>query len=268
MKRSEVDYEKLSPMMKQYLDIKKDYMEELLFYRIGDFYELFFEDGELASRELELTLTGKNAGLEERIPMCGVPFHSVKPYLEKLVNKGYKVAICEQLEDPKDTKGMVKRGVVQVISKGTVVDLELLNEHDNHYIASVLDFAYIYTICYADISTGNIYVTVIPHQKEKLINTILNLGILEIVLKNNEDLELVSLLKGTYGIEVSFSLEVLENQYESIYESLEEEHCLEAVKHLLYYLVIKELKDLTHFKPIEVVYPDDYLAMEDRKSVV
>lgn len=262
MKRSEVDYDKLSPMMKQYLDIKKDYMEELLFYRIGDFYELFFEDGELASRELELTLTGKNAGLEERIPMCGVPFHSVKPYLEKLVNKGYKVAICEQLEDPKDTKGMVKRGVVQVISKGTVVDLELLNEHDNHYIASILDFSYIYTICYADISTGNIYVTVIPHQKEKLINTILNLGILEIVLKNNEDLELVSLLKGTYGIEVSFSSQLLENQYESIYESLEEEHCIEAVKHLLYYLVIKELKDLTHFKPIEVVYPDDYLAMD------
>ena len=115
MKRCEVDYDKLSPMMKQYLDIKKDYETELLFYRIGDFYELFFEDGELASRELELTLTGKNAGLEERIPMCGVPFHSVKPYIEKLITKGYKVAICEQLEDPKNTKGMVKRGVTNVI---------------------------------------------------------------------------------------------------------------------------------------------------------
>ena len=100
MKRSEVDLTKISPMMKQYLDIKKDYENELLFYRVGDFYELFFEDGETASRELELTLTGKNAGLEERIPMCGVPFHSVKPYIEKLVSKGFKVAICDQLEDP------------------------------------------------------------------------------------------------------------------------------------------------------------------------
>ncbi len=262
MKRSEVNYDDLSPMMKQYLDIKKDYEEELLFYRIGDFYELFFEDGITASRELELTLTGKNAGLDERIPMCGVPFHSVKPYLEKLVNKGYKVAICEQLEDPKNTKGMVKRGVVQVVSKGTVVDLELLNEHDNHYIASVLDFNYIYTICYADISTGSIFVSIIPHHIDKLISTILNLGILEIVLENNENLELVSLLKGTYGIEVSYNNNYLEGQYEEIYASLEDEHYILAIKNLLYYLVVKELKDLSHFKPATIVYPDDYLEMD------
>ena len=122
MKRNEVDKTKLSPGMQQYMDIKDNYQEELLFYRLGDFYELFFEDGIIASRECELTLTGKNAGLDEKIPMCGVPFHSVKPYIEKLVNKGYKIAICEQLEDPKNTKGVVKRGVVQVISKGTIVD--------------------------------------------------------------------------------------------------------------------------------------------------
>ena len=224
MKRCEVDYDKLSPMMKQYLDIKKDYETELLFYRIGDFYELFFEDGELASRELELTLTGKNAGLEERIPMCGVPFHSVKPYIEKLITKGYKVAICEQLEDPKNTKGMVKRGVTNVISKGTVADLELLNEHNNHYIASISDYNYIYVICYADISTGDCYVSILPHQKEKLINTILKLGILEIILRDNEDTELLALLKGTYGIEVSVWTEELEGKYESLYSHLEEEH--------------------------------------------
>ena len=262
MKRSEVNYDELSPMMKQYMDIKKDYEEELLFYRIGDFYELFFEDGLTASRELELTLTGKNAGLEERVPMCGVPFHSVKPYIEKLVNKGYKVAICEQLEEPKDTKGMVKRGVVQVISKGTVVDLELLNEHDNHYIASILDFTYIYTICYADISTGSIFVSILPHQKDKLISTILNLGILEVVLENNENLELISLLKGTYGIEVSISNNFLENQYTSVYENLEDEHYIKGVQHLFYYLVVKELKDLSHFKEAEIIYPDDYLEMD------
>ena len=193
MKRSEVNINDLSPMMRQYMEIKNEHLDELLFYRLGDFYELFFEDGETASRELELTLTGKNAGLNERIPMCGVPYHSVKPYIEKLINKGYKVAICEQLEDPKTTKGMVKRGVTQVISKGTVVDLELLNEHNNHYIASVLDFNYVYALCYADISTGCIYASILPHQKDKLISTILNLNILEIVLENNENLELISL---------------------------------------------------------------------------
>ena len=144
MNRSEVDYEKLSPMMKQYMDIKKEHEDELLFFRLGDFYELFFEDGILASRELELTLTGKNAGLDERIPMCGVPFHSVSPYIEKLISKGYKVAICEQLEDPRYTKGMVKRGVVQVISKGTVFDFELLNKNENNYIGSLLDFNHLY----------------------------------------------------------------------------------------------------------------------------
>ena len=262
VKRNEVDYDKLSPMMKQYLDIKKEHEEELLFYRIGDFYELFFEDGITASRELELTLTGKNAGLEERVPMCGVPFHSVKPYIEKLVNKGYKVAICEQLEDPKNTKGMVKRGVIQVISKGTVVDLELLNEHSNHYIASILDFSYMYTICYADISTGSIYVSILPHQKEELISTILNLNILELVVKKDLDYELLAALKGNYGIEVSFSDELLEEKYERVYEHLEDPHYIEAIKHLMYYLVVKELKDLSHLKPAEVVIPDDYLMMD------
>lgn len=262
VKRSEVDVNKLSPMMQQYMEIKRDYLEEILFYRVGDFYELFFEDGELASRELELTLTGKNAGLESRVPMCGVPFHSVKPYIEKLVNKGYKVAICDQLEDAKDTKKMVRRGVTQVISKGTVVDLELLNEHDNHYIASVLDFSYIYAICYADISTGSIFVSILPHQKEKLISTILNLGILEVVLRNNEDLDLIGLLKGNYGIEVSICDQELENQYTSIYESLEEEHYIHSIKHLLYYLVVKELKDLSHVKEAEIIIPDDYLMMD------
>ena len=139
MKRSEVNRELLSPMMKQYMDIKDQHIDELLFYRLGDFYELFFEDAEIVSRELELTLTGKNAGLSERVPMCGVPFHSVKPYLEKIINKGYKVAIVEQMEDAKNAKGMVKREVVNVVSKGTLVDLEFLNEHDNNFIGSLLD---------------------------------------------------------------------------------------------------------------------------------
>ncbi len=205
MKRLEVDKEKLSPGMRQYYDIKEEHQEELLFFRLGDFYELFFEDGETAARELELTLTSKNAGLEERVPMCGVPFHSVKPYIEKLVNKGYKIAICEQLEDPKNTKGMVKRGVVEVISKGTIVDSELLSEHENNYIASILDYSFVYSLCYADISTGEINIMNVEHNQEKLLNEILNLKIKEVVLKENNDPEFIGLLKSNYNIEVTFS---------------------------------------------------------------
>ncbi len=262
MKRSEVDKEKLSPGMRQYYDIKEEYPTELLFFRLGDFYELFFEDGEIASRELELTLTSKNAGLESRVPMCGVPFHSVKPYIEKLVNKGYKVAICEQLEDPKNTKGMVKRGVVQVISKGTIVDSELLSEHDNNYIASILDFSFIYVLCYADISTGNISIMNIEHKKEKLLNEILNLKIKEVLLKDNSDLELIGLLKGTYGIEVSISDGLLEEGYENLINSVEDIRFKESIKHLLYYLIVRELKDASHIKNVNIVNTEDYLEMD------
>ncbi len=262
MKRSEIDKEKLSPGMRQYYDIKEEYNSELLFFRLGDFYELFFEDGEIAARELELTLTSKNAGLEERIPMCGVPFHSVKPYIEKLVNKGYKVAICEQLEDAKNSKGMVKRGVVQVISKGTIIDSDLLNEHDNNYIASILDFSYTYVLCYADISTGSLNIMNVEHKKEKLLNEILNLKIKEVLLKDNEDTEFIGLLKATYGIEVSISPATSLEGYEELLNSIEDIRFKEGVKHLLYYLIIKELKDVSHIKNVNVIHKEDYLEMD------
>ena len=118
-------------MIEQYLSVKNGYSDTLIFYRVGDFYELFFEDAKIASRELELVLTGKDAGVEERVPMCGVPFHAVKGYLEKLVDKGYKVGIVEQLEDPSVAKGIVKRDVVQVVTPGTLVDLGLKDNNNN-----------------------------------------------------------------------------------------------------------------------------------------
>lgn len=262
MKRSEIDKEKLSPGMRQYYDIKEEYPTELLFFRLGDFYELFFEDGEIASRELELTLTSKNAGLEERVPMCGVPFHSVKPYIEKLVSKGYKVALCEQLEDPKNAKGMVRRGVVQVISKGTIVDSELLSEHENNYIASILDFSFTYVLCYADISTGSLNIMNVEPKKEKLLNEILNLKIKEVILKDNTDLELINLLKETYGIEVSISDGLINKGYDNLVESVDDIRFKEGIKHLLYYLIVRELKDVSHMKNVNIIHKEDYLEMD------
>ena len=126
----------LSPMMQQYLEIKDKNSDCILFFRLGDFYEMFFDDAVLVSGELELTLTGKNCGLEERAPMCGVPFHSADSYIEKLIEKGYKVAICEQIEDPREAKGLVKREVVQIVTPGTITSSNLLNESENNYIAS------------------------------------------------------------------------------------------------------------------------------------
>ena len=262
MKRSEVNREELSPMMRQYMEIKDQYPDELLFYRLGDFYELFFEDGIIASRELELTLTGKNAGLKERVPMCGVPYHSVNPYIQKLIEKGYKVAICEQLEDPKTVKGTVKRGVVDVISKGSIVNLESLNEHDNNYIASVLDLNYLYLLTIADISTGELKSQIVPHHREQLINELLHLNVKEVILENNLDAEMIHLLKNTYGIQVSISDHYLTEGYESLINSVEDTRVKQGIRHLLYYLVVKELKDLHHISSVEIINKNNYLEMD------
>lgn len=150
---------KLSPMMQQYLDIKAGYRDCILFFRLGDFYEMFFDDAKLVSRELELTLTGKNCGQEERAPMCGVPFHSADTYIARLVERGYKVAICEQVEDPAAAKGIVKREVIQVVTPGTVTSQSMLKEAENNYLASVYLDKRGMSISYCDISTGELYTT-------------------------------------------------------------------------------------------------------------
>ncbi len=149
----------LTPMMQQYADTKKEYPDCILFYRLGDFYEMFFEDALTASKELEITLTGKNCGLEERAPMCGIPYHAVDGYLNRLVSKGYKVAICEQMEDPATAKGLVKREVVRIVTPGTNLDTQALDETKNNYIMCVVYIADRYGLSVADVTTGDYFVT-------------------------------------------------------------------------------------------------------------
>lgn len=149
----------LSPMMKQYFSIKEKYKDTLLFFRLGDFYEMFFDDAKIASKELELTLTGRDCGLDERAPMCGVPYHSSESYIARLVSKGYKVAICEQTEDPSKAKGIVKRDIIRVITPGTVIESSMLDEGKNNFICSCFSNAVQIGICFCDISTGELYVT-------------------------------------------------------------------------------------------------------------
>ena len=160
--------EQMTPMMTQYLKTKEEYEDCILFYRLGDFYEMFFDDAIKASKELEITLTGKDCGLSERAPMCGVPFHSASVYIAKLIEKGYKVAICEQVEDPKTAKGIVKREVIRVVTPGTVVDEELLDEKNNNYLAVIYSQRDKYGFAVSDISTGEIYTTEISGADEAL----------------------------------------------------------------------------------------------------
>lgn len=262
MKLSEVDRSKLSPMMAQYMEIKDKYKDELVFYRLGDFYEMFFDDALIASRELELTLTGRVAGLEEKVPMCGVPHASVKTYIEKLVNKGYKVAICEQLEDPRYTKGMVKRGIVDVISKGTIADNDLLNDKDTSYIASILFFSDSILLTILDISTSYLATISIENNEETLINEILELNLKEVILVDNLNTNLINLLKNTYNVEVTINSEFLWDKYKTLLESIPDARVKSGVAHLFYYLDVRQLKDLSHITKINYLHKNDYLEMD------
>ncbi len=152
----------LSPMMQHYLETKKEHPDCILFYRLGDFYEMFFDDAKTVSRELELTLTGKECGLEERAPMCGVPYHAAEVYLNRLVEKGYKVAIAEQMEDPKQAKGLVKREVIRIVTPGTNLSAQALDETKNNYLMSIVYLDKTFGVATADVSTGDFLVTEVP----------------------------------------------------------------------------------------------------------
>ncbi len=261
MKLDEVDIEMLSPMMREYAKTKKEYMDVLLFYRLGDFYEMFFEDAITASHELELTLTGKNAGLKERVPMCGVPHHAVNVYLEKLIDKGYKVAICEQVEDPKEAKGIVKREVVEVVSKGTITSSESLDEKNYNFIGSITDYTYIYALSYMDLLSGRMFATFISHDNEKLISEIVSLGIKEIIVRSDFNAEITSLLKTNYNVYVSIYdkdySDINKNKVSSLNDIKLENNSLMLIS----YITFNQKKELKHLMEPEYVDSKCYLSL-------
>lgn len=261
MRRDEVDRSKVSPMMNHYLEIKDKYPDTIIFYRLGDFYEMFFEDAVKASHILELTLTGRSAGLEERVPMCGVPYHAYQGYVERLIDMGEKVAICEQLTDPKDTKGIVERDVVQVITKGTILD-NLLNEKDNNYLASVYNFGYSYAISYTDISTGDVY-TLIVQDVNSIYRELVNKGIKEIIVNDTIDREIIYILKEKYHILVTITNDLCEDiEYQYIYDDLADIRMKTSVMHLLKYIVDTKKTSLTHLKKTILLNEDEYLLFD------
>lgn len=263
MKLCEVDKTKLAPMMQHYVSLKENNPDTIILYRLGDFYEMFFEDAELVSHELELTLTGRNAGLEERVPMCGVPHHAVDIYIDKLIKKGYKVAICEQLEDPKTAKGIVKRDITEVISSGSVITANSLNEKENNYLASLYSLGYCYILTYADITTGEIYSEVLEQDSNIIINKIIYLGIKEIIANSKVNKEIISSLKNIYKLPITITDSLYEeNNYSYITENITDERYLIGTKHLIYYLTINLKRNISHFQKLSIRINNEYLKMD------
>ena len=263
MKMDEVDKSKLSPMMQHYVSIKESYPDIIIFYRLGDFYEMFFEDAILVSHELELTLTGKQAGLDERVPMCGIPYHAAEIYIDKLIKKGYKVAICEQMEDPKMAKGIVKRDITEIISSGTVINSNSLDEKENNYIASIYDYDYCYILTYADITTGDIYSEIVEYNDEKIIGRILFLNIKEVILNKKVSKGIIDKLKDNYKITTSI-IDYLYNDkdYDYSFKDISDERYSLGTRHLLYYLVVSQKRNLSHLKKLNIKKNDEYLKMD------
>ncbi len=271
---------KVTPMMAQYLTIKEENPECLLFFRLGDFYEMFFEDAKTCSRELEITLTGKDCGLEERAPMCGVPFHSAETYISRLVEKGYKVAICEQIEDPKEAKGLVKRGVVRIVTPGTILEGGGVTEGKNNYIASVVvdDRNYGFSIC--DVTTGEWLTTSIDIAagKGKLLDELAKFEPVECLLSEQvyEDEEIFTFIKdrigslidklGSHEVDVSLSKNILLKHFEI--SSLggvgltDGEASTLATSSLLGYLKATQKTDLAHLKNLSLYNVDSYMLLD------
>ncbi|MCR5787251.1 MAG: DNA mismatch repair protein MutS [Acholeplasmatales bacterium] len=260
MRLSEVKKEYFTPMIQQYIDVKEKYMDGILFYRIGDFYEMFFDDAYIASRELELQLTGKDAGYTERVPMCGIPFHAYLEYAKTLVEKGYKVIIVEQVEDPSQAKGLVKRDVVKIITPGTLVQTGL-NDRENNFIASIYKIDRSYALSYADISTGEIYLTTI-NNINTLLNEIVNLNSKEIVVSKTFDTRVLDSIKTNYQVLISVeNNEDLNEDFKYVVFGLEEKF-YNAIGLLTNYLVETQRQEITHLQPVKYYTNSDFLHID------
>lgn len=269
-----------SPMMQHYLDTKKDYKDSILFYRLGDFYEMFFDDAILASRELELTLTGKECGQEERAPMCGVPFHAAENYIARLISKGYKVAICEQMEDPKQAKGIVKREVIRVVTPGTVIESNLLDEKKNNYIMSVYKSGIYFGIAVCDVSTGDFRATQIKETNNfsAALDEISRYSPAEIVVNNlmYDTTEEIAKIRERFQIYISkqednkFSnnVEELTSKYNVVDESENKIEindkmlCICAINGLLTYILETQKTNLDHINKIILYNNTKYMCLD------
>jgi DNA mismatch repair protein MutS len=252
-----------TPMIQQYLTIKAQYQDAFLFFRLGDFYEMFFEDAIKASQELEITLTSRDGGGEERVPMCGVPYHSAAMYIERLIEKGYKVAICEQVEDPKNAKGVVRREVVQLITPGTVMEGKSLEEKANNYLATLTAFDDgTYGFAYTDLSTGENRMTLLS-SFEEVMNEIYSIGTREMVVSTMFSEEECKQLKERYELTISYEDETtIPPSFQSIASSLKQNKLQVTFGRLLNYLIKTQKRSLDHLQPVDLYEVNQYMKMD------
>ncbi|WP_269409199.1 DNA mismatch repair protein MutS [Lentibacillus daqui] len=255
---------KYTPMMEQYLQIKQAHKDAFLFFRLGDFYEMFFDDAIKAARELEITLTKRDAGQKEPIPMCGVPYHSSDSYIKNLIDKGYKVAICEQVEDPKTAKGVVKREVVQLITPGTVMETNMLNEGENNYIASLSHFSDgSFVIAYNDLSTGENRIIMITDGWDAVIHELYNQPISEIVISSKLPENWQEALRIKLNVTLSYQDETTFNgEFRDLCEELDDERFIAAFSRLLNYIQDTQKRSLDHLQPAKRIELQDYLTLD------
>ncbi len=262
-----VEINRYTPMMQQYLEIKKDYSDFIVFFRLGDFYEMFFQDAIVASKELEIVLTGRDAGVEEKVPMCGVPYHAVNLYLEKLVEKRYKVAIVEQVEDPATAKGIVKREVIKLITPGTIIEEGAIKQKDNNYISAIYEGSDQYILAYADLSTGELYLEKLPLDKNILMSEILNLNVKEIIITSKfKDKFITNNLKNQdLTISINDDLTV-KKYYQNLVLDVYDKSLLNAFGLLINYLELTQKQQLLHLQKVQVFESTSYLRIDNNSK--
>ncbi len=259
-----------TPMMRQYLEIKDKCKDSILFFRLGDFYEMFFEDAELASKELELTLTGRDCGLENRAPMCGVPFHAAETYISRLVSKGYKVAICEQVEDPAVAKGIVKRDIIKIVTPGTYTESSFLEENKNNFLMGLYISENLSSVCFCDISTGEFYCSDFNYDINIIIDEISKFNPKELVISNMVSEEILKEIRERFEVSISrfdeefFSTEEekLQNQFKNYEELQFSESLVRGCNGLLNYIVETQKVTLSNIDTIEIYNIFDYLVID------
>ena len=251
-----------TPMMKHYLELKKQHEDAIIFYRLGDFYEMFFEDARTASSELDLVLTGRNAGVEERVPMCGIPHHAAKGYIQRLIQKGYKVAIVEQLEDPALAKGLVKRDVIKIVTPGTIMD-EVSDEKTTVYIASLHDFQFGLAVILCEMTTGELRAQLIDKHVMAIQKVLLGNNVREIVIQEKFDKKIVKMIEEMQTITISYHNDnALKEEYRHLLNGIEDDRVETAFGVLTNYLDETQKRNMAHLNAVEMVYEHDFLQMD------
>lgn len=251
-----------TPMMNHYLELKEKHKDAIIFYRLGDFYEMFFEDAKIVSSELDLVLTGRNAGTEEKVPMCGVPHHSAKNYIQRLIQKGYKVAIVEQLEDAAVAKGLVKRDVIKIITPGTIMD-EVSDEKNTVYIASMHDFQFGLAVVLCEMTTGEMRAQIIDKQVMAIQKVLLGNNVAEVVLSHGFDKKVIGMIQEMEHITVSLvspSKEI--PQYQYLLKQISDERVYPAFWILMKYLDETQRRSMAHLNCVEMMIEQEFLQMD------